>query len=289
MPVSPTVLTISARFGFQLDQPTDVLLQFEAAATAEQRVLHARTSLPPAAQHARVAAFDKIGERIWLRGDGRCDVAYDAAIEVARPAADLAALAALPAHELPGEVAEFLFDSRYCQAWPMGDLFAAEFAGLSGGALVLAMRDWAARHIAYRPGTSTASTTAADTFAGREGICRDFSHVIICLARAAMIPARYVSCYAPGVTPQDFHAVAEVFLADTGPDTGPKSGPHPSTGAWHMVDATGMSTPGQTARIGVGRDAGDVSFLTVFGNARFDYSEVAVFASQTTLPQAKTA
>ena len=55
--------------------------------------------------------------------------------------------------------------------------------------------------------------------------------------------------FAPNVTPQDFHAVAEVFL----------------DGSWHLVDATGMATEGEMAKIGIGRDAADVAFLTSFG------------------------
>ena len=86
------------------------------------------------------------------------------------------------------------------------------------------------------------------------------------LARASAIPARYVSCYAPGVDPPDFHALAEVFLADPTILCG---------GAWHLVDATGMADPAETVKIGVGRDAADVSFMTVFGDAKFEDKKVS--------------
>ncbi|MNC87715.1 Transglutaminase-like superfamily protein [compost metagenome] len=91
--------------------------------------------------------------------------------------------------------------------------------------------------------------------------------MLITLARASAIPARYCSVYAPGVDPPDFHAVAEVFLAD--PTV-------PGGGAWHIVDATGMADPAHTVKIGVGRDAADVSFMTVFGEAQFEDKEVTV-------------
>jgi transglutaminase-like putative cysteine protease len=81
------------------------------------------------------------------------------------------------------------------------------------------------------------------------------------------VPARYCSVYAPGVDPPDFHAVAEVFLAD--PTT-------PGGGAWHIVDATKMADPADTVKIGVGRDAADVSFMTVFGEAQFEGNQVSV-------------
>jgi transglutaminase-like putative cysteine protease len=69
------------------------------------------------------------------------------------------------------------------------------------------------------------------------------------LARAADVPARYASVYALRASPPDFHAVAEVFLG----------------GEWHIIDPTGMASARDTAIIGIGRDAGDVAFLTAFG------------------------
>jgi transglutaminase-like putative cysteine protease len=93
--------------------------------------------------------------------------------------------------------------------------------------------------------------------------------VLITLARASGIPARYASVYAPGVEPQDFHAVAEVFLADPGGQGG----------LWHLVDATGMAQPGNMVKIGVGRDAADVSFLSNFGPCQFGNLTVSAVAS----------
>ena len=260
-------IAISARFSFTVDQPTDVLLQFEAAAIPEQRVVSSERLMSPAEASARVPAQDTIGERIWVRCGGRFEVDYRAQVEVERMLADIAALDRLPPHQLPGEAVEYLFDSRYCPADRFQPFVAAEFGNVDGGARVLAMRDWIASNFRYEPGSSTTSTTALDSFVERRGICRDFAHVLITLVRASGIPARYVSAYAPGVEPPDFHALAEVFLAD--PAT-------PGVGAWHLVDATGMADPGRTVKIGVGRDAADVSFMTVFGQADFGDITVAV-------------
>jgi transglutaminase-like putative cysteine protease len=259
-------IEISARFAYSLEQPTDVLLQFEAAAIPEQAVLSAASELPPSGHVARVPAQDDIGERIWLRLGGRFEVGYTAQVEVRRLVADLAALERLPAHQLPGEAVQYLFDSRYCPADRFHSFVEAEFGQLDGGARIAAMRDWIAREFTYEC-ASTTSTTALDSFVERRGICRDYAHVLITLARASAVPARYVSCYAPGVDPPDFHAVAEVFLADPGT---------PGGGAWFLVDATGMADPAETVKIGVGRDAADVSFLTTFGEARFEDKRVQV-------------
>jgi transglutaminase-like putative cysteine protease len=82
------------------------------------------------------------------------------------------------------------------------------------------------------------------------------------MARASAIPARFASVYGLGVEPQDFHAVAEVFL----------------DGAWHLVDATGMAKSEEMAKIGVGRDAADVSFLTSYGDAFMQSQSIRVSA-----------
>jgi transglutaminase-like putative cysteine protease len=260
-------IDIAARFSFSVERLSDVLLQFEAAAIPEQRVLDAHCSMSEAEHIARISAQDDIGERIWLHVNGPFQVEYTARVEVKRIVADVSTLARLEPHELPGETVQYLMDSRYCPADRFQPFVEAEFANLSGGARVVAMRDWIASNFRYEPGCSTTNTTALDSFVERRGICRDYAHVMVTLARASAIPARYVSCYAPGVDPPDFHAVAEVFLAD--PTV-------PGGGAWYLVDATGMADPADTVKIGVGRDAADVSFMTVFGDADFGDKDVSV-------------
>ena len=263
-------IDISASFGFHLDQPTDVLLQFEAAAIPEQTIVSSDTWIPTSDHTARVPAQDNIGERFWIRAQGDCRIDYSARVELQRIVPDIATLDQVDPHRLPGEAVGYLFGSRYCEAEKLQSFVSEEFGDLQGGAKIVAMRDWISQHFTYQPGVSNPSTTALDSFVERRGICRDYAHVMIGLARAAAIPARYVSCYAPGVEPPDFHALAEVFLADPEIAGG---------GAWHIVDATGMADPASTAKIGVGRDAADVSFMTVFGMARFDFSDVRVAAA----------
>lgn len=262
-------ISIVTSFAFELDQPTDVLLQFEAADTPEQRILSSHTRMSDIRHCARVPAQDGIGERIWVRANGRFEVDYRAKVEPCRLVADIATLPMIAPHEIPGEAVQYLFDSRYCPADQFQPFVEAEFAGTSGGARINAIREWIAQNFRYEPGYSDARTTAADSFIERRGICRDYAHVLVTLARASTIPARYVACYAPGVSPPDFHAAAEVFLADPTQESG---------GAWHLVDATGMADPAQTAKIGIGRDAADVSFLTSFGPNRFLRSSVSVEA-----------
>lgn len=260
-------IAIETRFDFSLQQPTDVLLQFEAASIPEQRVISCDTQLSASQHTARVAAQDAIGERIWVRAQGKFEVRYSAQVEIERLCAELPALRRLDPHNLPGEAVQYLFDSRYCPADRLQSFVEAEFGGFSGGERIDAFRRWMGENFSYEAGSSTSTTTALDSFVERRGICRDYAHVMISLARASAIPARYVCCYGPEVTPQDFHAVAEVFLEDR---------TTPGGGAWHIVDATGMVRPDEAVKIGVGRDAADVSFLTSFGMADFGEKHVSV-------------
>lgn len=260
-------LSISARFAFEFDQPTDALLQFEVADLPEQSVLASATTISPTQHRTAVPAQDHIGQRIWLRGSGRIEVDYSCTVQPNRIMTPLGELSALPLHMLPGEPVQYLLDSRYCRADQYQGLVASEFEGTSGGARIAAIRDWIAEHFEYVPGASDANTDATDSFIARQGICRDYSHVMVMLARASGIPARYVACFAPGVDPQDFHAATQVFLADPN---------DPQSGAWQLVDATGMADLEHAAIIGVGRDAADVSFVTSFGPMQFLYSKVTV-------------
>ena len=245
----PVILEIQVQLEYAFERACSVLLQIEAAARPEQVIRQAHIAVTPAGHFARVPAQDGFGERIWLSVAGRMLADYRATVAIDRPAHDPAALAAVPLHRLPGEAVQYLLPSRYCQSHQFVDFVESQFGTLSGGTKVAAICDWVAGHLSYVPGASHSGTTAIDTFHAGEGICRDYAHLMITLARAADIPARIASVYAPGVTPPDFHAVAEVYLE----------------GGWQLFDPTGMAQPDEIAVIGIGRDSGDVAFLTAFG------------------------
>ncbi len=259
-------LDIETHLTLRLDRATDVLLQIEAANIPEQAVLASRLDHSVGEHFARVPAQDMIGERIWMRAEGLVTIDYTATVEPQRDVSPVASLGAMPAHLLPGEVVPYLFDSRYCQADRIQAFVDTEFGDTSGGQRIEAICDWLSRKFSYVAGTSGPQTTALDSFIERRGVCRDYAHVTIAMARASMIPARYVSLYGPEVDPQDFHAVAEVFLAR---DNG-------QGGEWQPVDATGMVEAAEMVKIGVGRDAADVSFLTSFGDLQLTNKTVSV-------------
>lgn len=253
-------LSITAELDYDIPQEADLLLQLEAAMIPEQTVLEAFIDLPPVEHFARIAGHDMIGDRIWLRLQGALRVRYKATVEVNRLTGDIAQLDAVPPHLLPGEAVDYMLPSRFCPSDRFLDVVASHFGNTTGGARVAAIRDWINANIAYQSGTSDAFTDASSTYENRQGVCRDFAHLMVTMTRASAIPARFCAVYGLGVEPQDFHAVAEVFLDNT----------------WYMVDATGMSTPEAMAKVGVGRDAADVSFLTSYGKAIMQNQSVQV-------------
>ena len=249
-------ISIRSSFAFTTQAPTDALMQFAVADIPEQHLLSCRTGMTNAHDCTQIPAQEDIGERVWARADGRFEVHHEAEVEIRRQIVALDQLEQLLPSEMPAAPVKYLFDSRYCLADKFQSFVGAEFGGTEGGARVEAIRSWVADKFTYTPGSSDASTTALDSFVERRGICRDYAHMVVTLARASVIPARFVACYAPDVTPQDFHAVAEVFLHDPESEGG---------GTWQLVDATDMAKPDEIVKIGVGRDAADVSFLTSFG------------------------
>ena len=105
-------IDIKSNFAFDLEEPTDVLLQFEAAMIPEQQLSDISTQMSAAEHIARVPAQDSIGDRLWVRAQGSFEVEYTATAEIRRQLADLASLRALDPHDMPGEVVPYLFASR---------------------------------------------------------------------------------------------------------------------------------------------------------------------------------
>ena len=66
-------------------------------------------------------------------------------------------------------------------------------AGMSLGELALRMLHLIADRFEYRKGITTAASPITDALDSGAGVCQDFTHLMIGLARALGIPARYVS------------------------------------------------------------------------------------------------
>ena len=67
------------------------------------------------------------------------------------------------------------------------------FDGIQLGELGVRMMNLINNKFTYRPGVTTAASPICETLEHGSGVCQDFTHLMIGIARAMKIPARYVS------------------------------------------------------------------------------------------------
>ena len=119
---------------------------------------------------------------------------------------------------------------------------------------VLQLNHYIYRHFRWSPGATDVTSKADELLGKNEGVCQDFSHLMIGLLRIAGIPARYVSGYIESASDAEgrpaligaaaSHAWVELFAPN---------------GHWIGLDPTNDMTEGEShIRIGYGRDYFDV-------------------------------
>jgi len=114
-----------------------------------------------------------------------------------------------------------------------------------------ALMDFIYGHFEYVPG-STDISTPLETFVNqRRGVCQDYAHFMIAVARAAGVPARYVSGYVFSAVNANVHgsdathAWVEIYL--------------PHAKAWKGLDPTNNVVVAEKhVKIATGRDYSDV-------------------------------
>ncbi|MGM0632542.1 MAG: transglutaminase-like domain-containing protein [Pseudomonadota bacterium] len=194
-------------------------------------------------------------------GPGTLRLRYRATVDTAPSLVVPTDVYAARVGQLPPAVLPYLLPSRYCPSDQLLDFAGARFGYSEPGyPLAVAIRDWVSQSVTYLADTSTSVTTALDTLHAGAGVCRDFAHLGIALCRAVNLPARFVSAYACGLKPQDFHAMYEVWLGDR----------------WYLFDPTGHARLPAVVRIGKGRDAADVAFANILGPAEMTEMEVFI-------------
>lgn len=165
----------------------------------------------------------------------------------------------VPISQMPVSVLSYLNPSRYCQSDKLYKFAYNKFGSIDNAyEKVIAIRDWIYNNVEYAGGYTTPQTSANDTITEQIGVCRDFAHLGIALCRAMTIPARYFTCYAYKLKPQDFHACFEVYLG----------------GKWIIVDATKLVPVNALIKIATGIDATDTALASIFGNLQFQSLEV---------------
>lgn len=103
----------------------------------------------------------------------------------------------------------------------------------------------ASEAVEYAPGSTDASTTAAEALEAGRGVCQDHTHVLIALANVAGLSARYVAGYLlsgeDGAPEEASHAWTEIHVDGLG---------------WVGFDAANACCPdARYIRLGSGRDA----------------------------------
>jgi transglutaminase-like putative cysteine protease len=204
---------------------------------------------------------------VWLFVDlphAALEVTTEAVVEVcARPVPETAATPAWEAVAADAgeacDAAGFLWDSPLAPAEAAARAFAAPcFAPgrpVLGALLELNRRIRA--EFTFRAGVTTTATPIAEILRRREGVCQDFTHLMISMLRGFGIPARYVSGYirtrpVPG---QARRLGADQSHAWVGAWLGPAHG-------WIDLDPTNALVVGEEhVVLGWGRDYGDVAPL----------------------------
>lgn len=135
----------------------------------------------------------------------------------------------------------FRFPSAYTLPDPaMGDFLAGLDLPAAPRERAWALSRAVGERISYTPGVTGTATTAAEAFASGAGVCQDFAHIYLALARQAGLTARYANGLPEGEGAS--HAWCEVWL----------------DGLWTGIDPTrGRWTDESYIRFGVGRDFGD--------------------------------
>ncbi len=150
------------------------------------------------------------------------------------------------------ELIEYLRPSRYAESDKLSAIAFSEFGHLTTPQDLLGgVAAWVGSHLKYVSGSSDPIDGSVDTYLLGQGVCRDYAHLVVAFLRARNVPARLVAVYAPGLSPMDFHAVAEAFV----------------DGQWRVVDGTLLAPRSSLLRIATGRDAADTAFLDNFGGS----------------------
>ena len=243
--------SVGCEIGYDVAQQATLIFNIEAMRGGRQRVVSERLTITPDLP-ADEKTSEESGNR-YLRltvPQGVVTLRYEAQIELDALHRAPAVIHEVPIATLPLDTLPFLNPSRYCPSDQLARFANRQFGNIEPGfGRVVEICNWINGEVDYLFGTSDTTTTAADTFSLRAGVCRDFAHLGITFCRALGIPARFVSCYAWQLEPQDFHAVFEAYLGDR----------------WYLFDATRMAALDGMVRIGVGRDAADTAFATIYG------------------------
>jgi transglutaminase-like putative cysteine protease len=244
-------MSFGCELAYRVNEPTVFVLHVEAARiTSHAGLADELRTVPDLPRDAAIAPLTENRYTRFITPPGALTVSYRGTVDLQVHRADPATIGETPPSDLPLDVLPFLLPSRYCESDRLADFVKQQFGTLLPGySRVIAVCNWIWDNVKYRAGSSNIHTSACQTLDTRAGVFRDFAHLGVAICRALDIPARFVSCYALGLEPVDFHAVFEAYLG----------------GHWWLFDATREPALDGLVRIGTGRDAAEVPFASLFG------------------------
>ncbi len=243
--------SLGCDLSYDVKSPTVFIFNLEVAKLVRHHDLVERLSITPLHDTRTYIVPDIRNRYFSLDAEpGPLNVRYEAEVTLDVYRADPSTIDETPLNAIPLDIMPFLLPSRFVPSDRLAAFAQKEFGALpQGHRRVTAVCNWIYDNIDYQRGSSDETTTASESLIKRAGVCRDFSHIGIAFCRALNIPARFVSCYAYGLEPRDFHAVFEAYLG----------------GRWWLFDATRQANLDGLVRIGVGRDAAEIAFASPFG------------------------
>jgi transglutaminase-like putative cysteine protease len=153
--------------------------------------------------------------------------------------------------------AHFMFDSKFISLLPEVTAYAGDSFTPARPILEAAvdLMGRIRREFAYRKNATAVTTTVAEAFARRQGVCQDFAQVMIAGLRGLGLPAAYVSGYIRTIPPpgKPKLAGADASHAWVSIWCGPQFG-------WIDLDPTNdMLISDDHIIVAIGRDYSDVS------------------------------
>ena len=142
-------LNIEVELDYHFPAAADVLLAVEVAQLPDQLLIEDLLTVGGAGPLTPIAAEDGIGRRTWLSAQGQVRAEYRATLDIERTLVAIDALPATPHPALPAHVVAYLWPSRYCESDRFEAFVERRFAGIEGGAKVLAMADWIRAEVDY--------------------------------------------------------------------------------------------------------------------------------------------
>ena len=248
-----SIIRVGCELRYRVTAPTSFLFNVAVANTTHQAVRQEHFTIVPHAEYTVENVGEEGNRIVRLQANvGDFSLQYQATVTLEPEVDDPPTIMEAEHPELPSEVLPYLNPSRYCESDRLLRLAGKEFGEIAPGySRVAAICDWTHSRLDYVAGSTDVRSSACDVLVQRAGVCRDFAHVALTLCRALSIPARYVSGYAVGLNPPDFHGFFEAYLGTR----------------WYLFDATRMAPRDGLVRIGTGRDAADAAFATVIGAA----------------------